>query len=322
MMIMKSNQNTLGDSTDEKIKLIAIIKESVQLACLTDIIAFKPGNVSRYSDHDDTSFFDFAYSSVKIREPVNNWLISLMEGGNGSKLGTAVLEAIKYQKISQKNVNTNLGIILILYPLITSVMLLSNEISDFLSPEYITNLRNKIITVLDSNGPKETIAITEAINLAAPSGLGTSNDFDLNDPAIGEKITSSQTCIRKMFSISANEDMICQEYKTGYTIILEGVLPALEEEIDVNGVITGIEITFMKLLSSMPDTQIKRRHGMDIAMEIRDKAREIVKNGVYDYNTFSQLDEELNSRGINAGTTADLIVGALFLYFVKKSIDH
>ncbi|MHA1166670.1 MAG: triphosphoribosyl-dephospho-CoA synthase [Candidatus Hodarchaeales archaeon] len=306
----------------EKRRFITRIEESVQLACLTDIIAFKPGNVSRYSDHDDTSFFDFAYSSVKIREPVREWLVSLLNGGDGSKLGTAVLNAIDYQKTDDEGVNTNLGIILTLYPLITSVMLLSNEITYSITSEYIRVLRNKIIAVLDQNGPQEALAIVKAINHAAPSGLGTSKDFDVKDPAIEEKLMSSETSIRDLFSISANKDTICQEYKTGYTIILEGILPALEEEIDIHGIITGIEITFLKLLSSMNDTQIVRRHGMDTAIEIRNKAQEIVEKEKYDYTSLSRLDEELNNRGINAGTTADLIVGALFLYFMKKSSDQ
>ena len=103
---------------------IVTCEEAVQLACLTELIAVKPGNVNRYSDHEDTSMMDFILSSVKLAKPLKHWMTHLATAENGIGLGKAVFATVNYLRQTGLERNTNLGIVLVLLPLITATALL------------------------------------------------------------------------------------------------------------------------------------------------------------------------------------------------------
>src|SRR5262249_58742171 len=80
----------------------------VQLACVWEATARKPGNVHRYRDFDDASYLDFLLSAAAIA-PV-------LEGGAARPVGQTILEAVRATRLVTQT-NTNLGIILLLSPL-------------------------------------------------------------------------------------------------------------------------------------------------------------------------------------------------------------
>ncbi|MFW9996383.1 MAG: triphosphoribosyl-dephospho-CoA synthase [Candidatus Odinarchaeota archaeon] len=305
------------------LEFITSLEEAVQLACLSELVALKPGNVNRYSDHEDTTIFDFILSSVKLIHPIRSWIEKILRNNAGIGLGSAILNTVNYQRQTGTERNTNLGIILVLYPLITSIVLMNKETAIekvFNTGKYNQMLSGKIISLLESNGPDQAYQTVQAINMANPSGLGDSDQFDVKDEKIEKELSSSGTNLRMLFSKSSNRDLVCREYETGFTFILERVLPELEVHIAKQGLIHGIEITFLMMLSWEPDTHVIRRHGHQKALEVQTRATTILNAGNSSKETLVNLDRELKSRKINPGTMADLLVGGLFLFFLKKSI--
>src|SRR5262245_58243539 len=80
----------------------------VQLACVWEATARKPGNVHRYRDFEDASYLDFILSAAAIA-PV-------LEGAAGRPVGQTILDAVRATRLVVRT-NTNLGIILLLSPL-------------------------------------------------------------------------------------------------------------------------------------------------------------------------------------------------------------
>ena len=79
-----------------------------QAACLLEVAAPKPGNVSRYHDFGDTTFEDFLLSAVATGAALS----AAGEAGVGETVVRAVQETRRWVAV-----NTNLGIILLLAPL-------------------------------------------------------------------------------------------------------------------------------------------------------------------------------------------------------------
>src|SRR5947209_9856921 len=82
----------------------------VQLACIWEATARKPGNVHRYRDFEDLTYFDFLVSAAAIA-PV-------LDCANNRRVGQTILEAIDATRRLVRT-NTNLGIVLLLAPLAT-----------------------------------------------------------------------------------------------------------------------------------------------------------------------------------------------------------
>jgi triphosphoribosyl-dephospho-CoA synthase len=304
-------------------------EEAIQFACLSELVALKPGNVNRYSDHEDATILDFILSSVRLIKPLRTWFQTLTENGDGLGLGTAILNATRYQREKGMNQNINLGIILILYPLVTAITLLTKQIpieALINSPDFNKLLRKKIISVLDVNCSTETFQVVKAINMANPSGLGRTDQYDVRNQNIEQEILSAGTTLRELFSISSDRDLICKEYETGFTLILEKILPLLVSQSEkYGGIIAGIEVTFLTLLSQILDTHVIRRHGLEIAIKVQKRATRLLKKTHARLEVELELkafDDELKRQKINPGTIADLMVGGLFLLFIIKDTKN
>jgi triphosphoribosyl-dephospho-CoA synthase len=66
---------------------------------------------------------------------------------------------------------------------------------------------------------------------------------------------------------------------------------------------------FLVALASEPDTFVRARHGREVAEEVRRRAAAAREGTV----AVEALAEEFVERGINPGTTADLVAGGLFV---------
>ena len=80
------------------------------LACIFEVTAPKPGNVHRGADFEDVTFGDFLISAVAIGEVFDRPDLSI---------GQNVLQAVQ-QTQALVGTNTNLGIVLLLSPLVAA----------------------------------------------------------------------------------------------------------------------------------------------------------------------------------------------------------
>src|SRR5947209_4785483 len=167
-------------STARNRSLMLPVGLCVQLACVWEATARKPGNVHRYRDFEDATYLDFILSAAAIA-PV-------LEGATGRPVGQTILEAVRATRLVART-NTNLGIILLLSPLAA------------ISPG--ESLREGLLRVLDGLDVADARATYEAIRLANPSGLGRVAEQDVSDEP-----TQS---LREVMALAADRDLIARQ---------------------------------------------------------------------------------------------------------------
>lgn len=162
-------------------------------ACEVELLAFKPGNVSIYSEGHDMTVEDF-----RVSADVSAWAISNPEYSLGEKIYYAV-------KATREAVacNTNLGIILLCAPLIQAAMLRAET----------QTLRESLRFVLDSTSIADAGWVYKAIRLASPGGLGESDQQDVNRDA--------GVNLREAMGIAAGKDRIALQYTHNFKDIFD-----------------------------------------------------------------------------------------------------
>jgi triphosphoribosyl-dephospho-CoA synthase len=279
---------------------------ATELACLLEVSAEKPGNVTPSHDFKDTKYQDFLISAVAIGKAFRNV--------SNASVGETILQAVKDTR-SLTNVNTNLGIILLLAPI-------AKAYSYGEMPELKMNLKH----VLNNLSIDDAKLVYEAIRIACPGGMGKIEDHDIND-------TDVNITLLEAMEQAKEKDSIAREYTTGYKIILEIGLPAFKDALKKVGIFSDAVIqTFMTILSQVPDTLIARKSGMDKAKDIANHAADAIKSGgifneigrnkIKNLNTLLCRGEKSiapNNR-LNPGTTADLTAAVLFVYLMENDL--
>ena len=271
-----------------------------QLACLLEVSAPKPGNVSPERHFHDTRYEDFLASAVAIGP-------ALAAAGE-NPLGTTIRRAVE-ATLRWTRSNTNLGIVLLLAPLARAAL------------REGAGLRERLRTVLAETTVTDAGEVYAAIRRARPGGLGE---------AKAEDVAGAPTVsLRDAMSLAADRDAIAREYVTDFALTFEtgvpAVLAARREGLAWSD--TVVE-TYLALLDATPDTHIARKLGAAEAAAISLQAREARAAGgtrsPEGRRALGLLDAELrderNRR--NPGTTADLTCAALFVVILEEGWDR
>jgi len=262
-----------------------------QAACLLEVAAAKPGNVSRFRDFGDTSFEDFLLSAVAIG--------AALGAAGATGVGETVLTAVRDTR-RWVSANTNLGIVLLLAPL-------ARAAADGGAP-----LRGRLSRVLAGLTVADARAVYAAIRLAAPGGLGHADAQDVR----GEPTVT----LREAMGLAAGRDTIAREYVTDYEVTFGLAVPALRRARGSGfGWSAATLESYLSVLAEVPDTFIARKRGQEAARAVSDRAREVLAAGeprsperARAVDAFdSELREDANR--LNPGTTADLVAAALFV---------
>ena len=271
---------------------ISLLKDSYLFACHKDIEIIKPGNVNINSAHLDTNAEDYIVSSINS----SNKLFK-----EDFSLGDRVLESITETKKVTK-VNTNLGIILLCAPIIHA----------FINYNQM-DLKNAISNVIDNATIDDTLKICEAINIANPGGLGKNEKYDTRSlPPIE---------LRKIMGHSSSYDRISYQYNHNFIDILNFIVPRITFHLkNSHSLDISLSLTFLEIMSKIPDSHISRKLGDKIAKKTSNHANDLLKildkESSHEYltNQLSKLDYEYKKKGINPGTTADLLLASLMIY--------
>jgi triphosphoribosyl-dephospho-CoA synthase len=276
------------------------IAAAAQLACLLEVSALKPGNVSPEHHFHDTRYEDFLASAVAIGPA----LARAGERPLGATIRTAVEATARWTKA-----NTNLGIVLLLAPLARAAARSGGD------------LRGRLAAVLEETTVADAAETYAAIRRVRPGGLGTSSAEDVS--------RAPTVTLREAMALAAERDAIAREYVTDFALTLEMGAPAL---VDARG--RGLSWSdatvecFLALLAVAPDTHVARKLGRAEAERLSARAREVVAAGgtgtAEGRAALTALDAELrdsrNSR--NPGTTADLTCAALFVVILEGGWDR
>jgi triphosphoribosyl-dephospho-CoA synthase len=301
------------DMTPSALDRNAHIASAAQLACLLEVIAPKPGNVSPGRHFPDARFEDFLASAAAIGP-------CLVDPER--PLGATVRLAVDASR-SWTRSNTNLGIVLLLTPLAKAAASIAARDgrdapagagSLIPSPVVVERqaLRGALQLVLDSTTIEDARDVYSAIRRAAPGGLGRADAQDVTD----EPTVSLLEAMR----LAAERDGIAREYVTTYEVTFEESAPALdgarEAGLSWNDAIVE---TFLTLLARRADTHIARRAGSRVAEDVSRWARAALDSGgvrtARGQRTIEEMDRALRGPEnlANPGTTADLTAAAIFV---------
>ncbi|MFX1417304.1 MAG: triphosphoribosyl-dephospho-CoA synthase [Promethearchaeota archaeon] len=311
-----------GTNFKFSIKSVDDLIRCLNLASLLELGAWpKPGNVHRTRNFENTRFEHFLAGITAIQPNFREFCEKIFQIPFKNESGYERIEIGKFFKHATEEMmkwqgggNVLLGHILILAPLAAaSVICLKTK------KFYIDDLRNNLIRVIDSASVNDTVNLFKAIRLCNPGGLGTIEKYDINNEDSLNEIISDKIKLKKIFELSKQKDLISSEYFTGFAIIFDEGIPyflrSFNQDNDVN---VSIVNTYLKLLSSHPDSLVIRKSGLESALIISKKASSILEYGGISsekgLKLTIQLDNELQIKKgkLNPGTTADLISGVIF----------
>src|SRR5262245_7918803 len=130
----------------------------IELACLMEATARKPGNVHPGAAFEDLDYDDFVRAASAIGAPLSE--------ASDVGLGQAIFDAVQAtNSIAQSNVN--LGIILLLAPLVAV-------------PDHVP-LRSGLEELLQNTTVKDAKQVYAAIRSAQPGGMGQVSSQDIAD---------------------------------------------------------------------------------------------------------------------------------------------
>ncbi len=265
------------------------IGQAATLACLLEVSTPKVGNVHRGADFEDLRFQDFAISAVAIGESIGEL--------ESESLGDTIFAAVTAM-MNAVGTNTYLGTILLLAPL------------SKLGPQ-LESWPGTIREQLQSLNTRDAQRVYQAIQLAKPGGLGTTDHWDIN--------SSPPHHLLEAMEFAADYDSIAAQYAHGFRDIFETVIPRLQQlRQPPSTIMDAICVAQLEIMATIPDTLIARKLGRDIAIESARRAAQVLSSREQGAETFlaarSDFDFWLRADGHrrNPGTTADLIAAGLF----------
>jgi triphosphoribosyl-dephospho-CoA synthase len=262
-----------------------LLEHQVQLACVLEVSASKPGNVTPAHDFADTTYADMVRSALALgpvfarrrvlRRTVGELIL------DGAEATARVARA-----------NTNLGIVLLFAPLARAAVARRAD----------EPLRAAVQRILEGLDVADATAAFAAIVRAGPGGLGEAPEHDVREAA--------RVTLREAMAAAAHRDSIASEYATGYAIVFETGLPLLTEALAAGrGTLDAIVSLHVGLLAAYPDTLIARKAGDAAARAVSAAARDVREGAL----SAAEFDARLRADGnrMNPGTTADLVAGTL-----------
>ncbi len=262
-----------------------LLEHHVELACLLEVSAAKPGNVTPAHDFADTTYADMVRSALALGPAFAHR--RACQRGVGELIADGVRATARVA-----DANTNLGIVLLFAPLIRAATVRRED-------EALRSATERILAGLDVD---DAAAAFAAIVRARPGGLGEAPEHDVRAPA--------RVSLRDAMAAAAHRDSIASEYATGYAIIFDTGLPLLADALrDGPRTLDAIVSLHLGLLAAYPDTLIARKAGAAAAEAVSAGARDVLDA------TRSLADFDASLRGpdhrLNPGTTADLVAGTL-----------
>lgn len=279
------------------------LAEQIELACLLEAAARKPGNVHPGARFHDLEFADFQRAAAVVA-PI---LARAAELG----IGRAVRDAVAATK-DVCNTNVNLGICLLLAPIAA--------VTDPLT------LRPDVAQLIEQTTIADAEAVYDAIRSAHPGGLGEVDDQDVSQ-------RPSVTLLAAM-ELAEERDAIAREWAVRFRGIDrdgamwlraawdDAILPKARVWNDRSGLpyrpwevaVIAVHLQYLAL----GDTLILRKCGIDLFEESRSRAHSALAAGGWTtqagWTAIHELDDWLRDDGHrrNPGACADLVAASLF----------
>jgi triphosphoribosyl-dephospho-CoA synthase len=202
--------------------------------------------------------------------------------------------------------NTNLGMAIILAPLAKAA-----------GAGHPGGLRPAVVEVLEGLTVEDARMTYEAIQVAAPAGLGKVERCDVYEG-------DADVTLRAAMELARDRDTLASEYVSGFELTFDvGYATLLRLWGFGCRLSDSIVQTFLTILARVPDSLIARKNGPAAAEHVSGLARSVLKDGgVFSENGLEELKKlDLVLRDeqhrLNPGTTADLVAAAIFVFLVE-----
>ena len=272
---------------------------AAQLACIFEVLAEKPGNVTRSKDCAKLTLAQFLVSAAAIGQA--------FRPEDGARVGDIILCAADATK-RLVGVNTNIGIVLLLSPLVLAA-----------AENHPKGLRAALTWVLRSLDIRDARLAFQAILAAAPEGLDRVEKGDVRTAPI-------DYTLRQAMAMAKDRDSLASEYVTDFAIVFETGLPTLKKLWESGSRLSEALVqTYLTILAKVPDTDIIRKLNREAALHVSGQAANILAlDGVFSASgrkAIALFDESLrdNGRRYNPGTTADLVAAVAFAFLVTQA---
>jgi len=270
----------------------AHVAAAAQLACLLEVSAPKPGNVSPLASFRDVSYEDFLASAAAIGPA--------FAAAGEQPLGATIRAAVEATARWAPS-NTNLGLVLLLAPLARAAITAGGA-----------SLRARLAATLAATTVADARDTYAAIRLAAPGGLGRALEQDVSG-------TPTAT-LRDVMGLAVERDAIAREYTSDFRTTFELGAPTLRAALaDRLPWRDAVVETYLTLLAAAPDTHIARKLGLPAAVTVQRRGRAVLEAGgvrtAAGREAITALDRELRDAAntLNPGATADLTGSGVYL---------
>jgi triphosphoribosyl-dephospho-CoA synthase len=264
--------------------------DNAQLALLLEVTGTpKPGNVDRHRDFPHLRFEHFVAGAVGARD-------GLAAAADGAPVGEAFERAVAGMS-EQSGGNTQFGAVLLLTPLVRAAG------AGDLDPESAS-------AVVEGTTVTDGVGFYRAFDHVDVAVAEPPADLDAPDVRLGgdaaEILREAGLTLADVMAESARLDGVAAEWTEGFPRTFEAAASLAEKSGPVGDRTATV---YLEQLASAVDTFVVTQHGRSTAETVRERAAAALA-GEEDP---ADLAEDLVSRGINPGTTADVTAGALFV---------
>ena len=278
------------------------IADNAQLALLLEVSSTpKPGNVDREHEYTDLRFEHFVAGGVGARRGLDH-------AAEGGPVGEAFERAVAGMS-TQSGGNTQFGAILLVTPL--AVAAARNQPD----PELPADLPRELTPEMASDVVAET-TVEDAIGFyRAFDHVGVAvdeppDDLDAPDVRLGgdaaPALRDRQMTLEDVMADSADIDGLAAEWVGGFERTFDIAHRIAEREGPVTDRAADV---FLEALAEEIDTFVLTQHDRETAREVKRRAAAALDGE----ERPEDLAAEFVDRGINPGTTADLVAGGFFV---------
>jgi len=302
---------------------VAAIAEASERACVLEVSAEKPGNVTPTKQFKDTSYADFLAGSAALKPSVARAAVAGWRAGAGKMpydkigIGSLIEKAVADVSAAHGGGNTHLGIALLFIPLSAAAGVCLAERRGFPA------LRESLHRVSAASTPADAVHFYDAVNLANAGGL-PDVDLDVRRPESKERIMRENITLMDVLGMSSGRDLLAREVCEDMPVLFDVAYPMLSSLTGrLPDASSAIIQTYLAVLSRYPDTLIAKKAGAGEAERVSKRAAEVLDAGGVlsdeGREAVRVFDRELRVDGntYNPGATADLIAAAIYISLLR-----
>lgn len=287
------------------------IAKIAQIASALEVSGYpKPGNVHRTRDYDDMLFEDFIISGIVIGDAIREACTDV--DVENPKLGKYILQAVA-ETDRWINNNTNLGIVMMITPIAVAAAI-SDSFDD---------IRENVKIVMGNTSVDDACDLYDAINIADAGGMGNQDEYDVASDSAKQELRDNNQTMYDVLKISAPWDMLAREMTSDMPAVFEIGYPTYHELKQEKTQNEACILTFLTILSQVPDTLISRKYGSDEALKVSMMVRDLLnlKDEPDFAERLKEFDDFLFNNKLNPGTTADLTAASIFVSYLKSNFE-